>query len=160
MRQFTITTFTLLLLWNCNNFPKENGTIESPDPIEEDFDPSVGSRNTKNEWNYREVKRNYLDSIKADICSTEDLEFINLYPIIDSIASDKYENSIIAEALKALDFKETNWERGNWMKGPRIVRLTMSNLQCECQVDKLYYSTAQEGKYKVTERIACNETSR
>lgn len=160
MRHFTITTITLLLLWNCNNFPKENGIVEISDLIEEDFDQSVESRNIENEWNYREVKRNHLDTLMVDICSTEDLEFINLYPIIDSIASDKYENSFIAEALKALDFKETNWERGNWMKGPRIVSLTMSNLQCECQVDKLYYSTAQNGKYKVTERIACNETSR
>jgi len=160
MRHFTLTSITLLLLWNCNNFPKKNGTVESPDLIEEDFDQSVESSNTENEWNYREVKRNYLDSIKADICSTEEIEFINLYPIIDSIAYDKYEKSIIAEALKTLDFKVTNWERGNWMKGPRIVSLTMSNLQCECQVDKLYYSTAQEGKYKVTERITCNETSR
>jgi hypothetical protein len=88
------------------------------------------------------------------------MEFIDFYPILDSIAIDKYEKLVLVDSLKSIGFKVTNWGRGNWMDGPRIVNFTMSNEQCECQVDKLYYSTEQEGKYNVTERIKCIIASR
>lgn len=160
MRQFAITTIFSLLIWSCNNQSTESGNTAIPDQIEEVSEQSVEGSNDENEWKYIEVNRDRFDSLMANICSTEDLEFLNLYPIIDSIASDKYENLILVDSLKAAAFKVTNWGRGNWMEGPRIVSFTMSNQQCECQVDKLYYSTEQEGKYKVTERIKCKDADR
>jgi len=93
-----------------------------------------------------------------DICLTKDIEFMDLYPRMDSIFSDKGENLILVDSLKTKGFKVTNWGRGNWVEGPRIITFTLSNGQCECQVDKLYYTTEQEPKYKVTERIKCSAT--
>ena len=113
----------------------------------------------QNEWNCQEVHRNYMDSLMLDVCSTKDLEFIDLYPVLDSIASNQHENLVLVDALKSKGFKVTNWGRGNWMEGPRMVSFTMSNHQCECQLEKLYYSTEQKGKYRVTERIKCKEAS-
>ena len=95
-----------------------------------------------------------------DICSLKKLEFIDLYPILDSIASDKYEKLVLVDIMKSKGFKITNWGRGNWMEGPRIVCFTMSNGQCECQISKLYYPTEEKGRFKVTERIECKEVNR
>ena len=64
----------------------------------------------------------------------------------------------LVDALKTKGFKVASSSRGNWMEGPRIVSFTMAMQQCECQVDKLYYSTDQESLYKVTERIKCKKT--
>lgn len=109
--RFIITTLVYLLLCSCNNQSREYGTTEKTDQIDEVIDQTDKSRNVEYEWNYREVNRDYLDSLWADICSTEDLEFLNLYPIIDSIASDQYENLILVDSLKARDFEVTNWGR-------------------------------------------------
>lgn len=111
-------------------------------------------------WNYREVEQSYLDTLLGDVCSTEDLEFIDLYTELDSIASDEFENLVLVDSLKSMGFKVTNWGRGNWMEGPRMINFTLSNEQCECQIDKLYYSTKSENKFKVTERIKCDKVSK
>lgn len=92
-----------------------------------------------------------------DICSAKDLEFIGFYPVLDSISSDKYERSVLVNSLKEKGFDITGWGRGNWTEGPRIVSYEMSNGQCGCKVLKLYYSTDQRTKYRVTERITCKE---
>ena len=109
----------------------------------------------KDTWSYEKVSQENLASFMNGICSNKDIEFIDLYPIIDSISSDEYENIILVDSLRTKGFNVTNMGRGNWMEGPRIVSFTMSNGECECQVDKLYYSTEHESKYKVTERIKC-----
>ena len=109
----------------------------------------------ENEWNYKEVKQEHFVSLMTDICATIDMEFIDLHPNTDSITSDEYENIILVDSLKAKGFAQTNWSRGNWQEGPRIISITMSNKQCECKVDKLYYSTKKNNHYKVTERIKC-----
>src|SRR5690606_13442814 len=48
--------------------------------------------------------------------------------------------------------------RGNWDKGPRIIRFSMRKGVCNCDVDKLYYSTEVANEFKVTERIKCEDT--
>jgi hypothetical protein len=111
-------------------------------------------------WNYREVKKNIIDSILKDPCQSTDFECIDLYPLLDSIASDTYEKVIIVEMLKSKGFKVINSGRGNWQYGPRIVSRSLSNGKCNCQVDKLYYSKGGKSKYKVSERIKCRNTSR
>jgi len=151
MRQIITISIIPLFLWSCNN--KTNNKV---DLKTQESDSSFAEI----EWNYREVRQSYVDSLMLDICSTQDAEFIDLYPFLDSIASDKDEKLVLVDSLKSIGFKVTEWGRGNWMKGPRIVNVTMTNQQCECQIDKLYYSINQDGKYKVTERIKCKKASK
>ena len=108
---------------------------------------------------YAQAKFKNIDwTIKA-ICEIGQLEFIDIYSIVDSISDDKFERLVVAEKLKSIGFTKTNWGRGNWELGPRIVSVTLTNGQCTCQVDKLYYATDDPRKYKVTERISCEAIS-
>lgn len=141
----TIITISILTLFcSCMNTVEKEVQFETESSVDE----SGG---------YRKVERDYLDSLLKDICTTEHIEFTDFYKVLDSISSDEFENLILVDSLKSKDFEVTNWGRGNWMKGPRIVTFTMTRGQCECHVDKLYYSMKEEGKYKVTERIKCSE---
>lgn len=161
MRKTLIVTIVLFVLWGCENQSQKEISAESKSQTEK-YSKAEDLENTSEEdgWNYTEVKRHYIDTLMFDVCSTNDMEFIDLYPTLDSIASDKYENLNLVDLLKIKNFEVTNWSRGNWMEGPRIVSFTMSNQLCECQIDKLYYSTEQEGKYNVTERIKCHKANR
>ena len=161
MRQIIITTIILSVFWSCNVQTRKEDSTENNNRTEKESNPqSIESKSSESDLSFNEVNRNYIDSLTIDVCSTKDMEFIDLYPVLDSIASDKYENLVLVDSLKMKGFEVTNWGRGNWMEGPRIVSFTMSNQHCECKVDKLYYSTDQDGKYKVTERINCKKTSR
>lgn len=63
-------------------------------------------------------------------------------------------------AYKIKGFIVSKFGRCKWQEGPRIVSYNMSDSQCECQVDKLYYLTENKDKFKVTERIKCNQKQR
>ena len=161
MKQQIIGTIILSIFWSCDNQTKKEISTKDYIGIENKTQKKdLNSTSTETELNYKEVKQKNIDSLLLDICSANDLEFISLYPILDSISSDKYENLILVDFLKKKNFKVIEWGHGNWMEGPRIVSFIMSDQQCECQIDKLYYSTEQEGIYKVTERIKCNKASR
>lgn len=161
MKQTIIVTIILSTLWSCDNQTKKEASTKDQNGIENEMQTQdLDSTSTETGWNYKEVERKNIGSLLLNICSTSDLEFIDLYPTLDSIASDKYESLILVDSLKTKGFQVIEWGRGNWMEGPRIVSFTMSDQQCECQVDKLYYSIDQKGKYKVTERIKCKKTSR
>lgn len=147
MRLLIIAITILSALYSCGDQSKQHVST-----------PNSSKIVTESRWDYVEVKRNYLDSLMQDICSIQGLEFIDLYPIIDSIASDKHEKLVLVDSLKSMGFSVTNWGRGNWMKGPRIINFTLSNGQCECYADKLYYATNEENEFKVTERIICKST--
>lgn len=101
-----------------------------------------------------------IDLTTKTICEIEQLEFTDIYDKLDSISDDKFERLVVVEKLKTIGFTKTDWGRGNWELGPRIVSITLTNGQCDCRVDKLYYSTNAKGTYKVTERIVCKPTSR
>lgn len=139
-----------ILLTSCSFDKKEETDQESEYSQETDIEKTKG-------WNYKTVNKQQINTLMDDICSTVDLEFVDLYPILDSIASDKNEKLILVESLKNKGFQAINWGRGNWQYGPRIVSISMSNGQCNCQIDKLYYSTNTNEEYKVTERIKCNK---
>lgn len=129
--------------------------------IEEVLSINQNQENGNNsEWNYSEIKLDKVDTFLKDLCLSKDIEFVNLYPIIDSISSDNYEKIILVDSLKLRGFDIVGWGRGNWSEGPRIVSCTLSNDDCSFQVDKLYYSLEQKGKYKVTERVRLNNASR
>lgn len=106
---------------------------------------------------YKKVDQTYLNALMNQICSTENIEFIDLYPILDTIASDSFEKLILVDKLKTKGFTVSDLGRGNWQEGPRIISFKMTDMHCECQIDKLYYSTENEDKFKVTERIKCNQ---
>lgn len=113
---------------------------------------------TEEGWNYIETSFKKIDWSANTICEIGDLEFPDIYGQLNSIAQDQFERLAVVQKLKSLQFTITSWGRGNWTEGPRFISFTMSNGQCDCQVDKLYYSTPVKKKYKVTERIKCKPT--
>lgn len=136
--------FLILVGISCHN-PNENKTNKT----EEDSARHEG---------YRQVERAALSKVLKDICSIEGIEFINLYPNLSPLVSSEKEALILTDSLMKRGFKLTKWGRGNWTQGPRIVSYTMDNGQCECQIDKLYYTTKQKGSYKLSERIKCTKS--
>lgn len=111
-------------------------------------------------WKYKRVKKDNLSSCLLDVCACSGFEFTDLYPDLNSIADDPNEKLILVDSLKSKGFVVVDWGRGNWTEGPRMVNLTMSNELCDCQIDKLYYSTKEKGTFKVTERIKCKKVRR
>ncbi|GEP52774.1 hypothetical protein FNO01nite_34460 [Flavobacterium noncentrifugens] len=95
--------------------------------------------------------------------SNKYLELENLYDSLPhKILNDVNEKLILVQILKTKGFTVINWGRGNHPLGPRIVSITLKNAECECEVDKIYYSTdaLPEEIYKITERIKCKKASR
>lgn len=161
MTQKIILSITLLFLWSCDNKTNDKASSDGQSAIEAELQSQESdSSSTEIGWNYKEVNQSYVDSLMLNICSIQGVELIDLYPVLDSISSDKDERLLLVDSLKSRGFKVTKSARGNWMEGPRIVSFTMTSQQCECEVDKLYYSTSQVEKYRVTERIKCKNTSR
>jgi hypothetical protein len=157
MRHLIIISIASLFLGNCGDTTSKKIPTDNQNELKTLESDSVA---TEFRWHYKEVHQSHADSLLLDICSIQGVEFIDFYPVLDSISSDKNERLILVDSLKSIGFNVTNWGRGNWMEGPRIVNFTMSNQQCECQVDKLYYSTGQEDLYRVTERIRCTNVNK
>lgn len=154
LMKYCVNIIIFIILFSCDN--KSNSTIN-----QKHLSSSAISQDTMDDgWNYKEVKKNNIDSLMKDPCQTSDFECIDFYPLLDSIASDPNEKEMIVDMLKSKGFKVINSGRGNWQDGPRIVSRTLSNGKCNCQVDKLYYSKGEKSKYKVTERIKCRNASR
>ena len=80
-----------------------------------------------NEKEYKEVSQILMDSLLTEICTIENSEFIDLYPVPETVALDGFEKLILVEKLKTKGFTVTNWGRGNWQEGPRIVSYTMAD---------------------------------
>lgn len=89
------------------------------------------------------------------------IELPNLYDSLpkEMVPNDKDEKLILVQILKRKGFEITNWERGNHPLGPRIVVFNLKKDRCECEVQKIYYSTdaLPEEIYKTTERIKCKK---
>lgn len=97
-----------------------------------------------------------LDMI-INVHDNEQIEFLDIYSEVTVLLPDSTEKLILSEYLKEKGFTVTNWGRGNWTDGPRIVSQELTSEKCNCQVDKLYYFIdGYVDKYKVTERIKCN----
>lgn len=144
MKYIIFSAIFLFFIVGCGSQTEHEAKIES-----------VEKESNEPEWDYRKVNKTYIDSLMVDICSAQGIEIEDLYPLLDSIASDTYEKAVLVDSLKNKGFTVTDWSRGNWMEGPRIVSYTMSDCTCECRLDKLYYATENMGIYKVTERIKC-----
>jgi hypothetical protein len=66
------------------------------------------------------------------------------------------EQFILAEKLEARGFKVVDTGSvNNQLSGRRMATLTLVKDNCECEVDKVYYSTLNVSQYVRTERIKC-----
>jgi hypothetical protein len=96
------------------------------------------------------------------LCTVMDYEFTDLYELTSDIPND--EHFILKKYLEDKDFVQTNWGRGNWDKGPRIVVLDFEKAGCLCSLIKKYYSDYDGKKdqklYKVTEEIKCSQSKK
>lgn len=105
----------------------------------------------------------YIDSISIldflnSPCDYANLEFNCIYSDLEYISDDENEKLIILDSLKSRGYIVVKYGRGNWEKGPRIVNYEVTNYYCDCQIDKLYYSTKSNSeKFRVTERVSCKE---
>ncbi len=109
-------------------------------------------------------KANYktFDFTENNLCQNGLLEFIDIYDSIVPLPENQNEKIVIAEKLKTKGFTLTSIRQGDWAVGPRIVSMTLSNNNCNCFVDKVYYydfskPSGTENEYKVTERIHCEQ---
>ena len=92
------------------------------------------------------------------------IELPNLYDSLSKeiVAKDEDEKLILVQILKKKGFEVKDWGRGNHPLGPRIIVLKLKKENCECEVQKTYYSTDDlPGEvYKTTESIRCKKASR
>lgn len=93
-------------------------------------------------------------------------KLIELHDLYDSspkriVEKDENEKLVLVQILKKKGFKIINWERGNHPLGPRIIIFNLKKNNCECEVQKIYYSSDAFPKeiYKITESIRCKKTN-
>lgn len=73
------------------------------------------------------------------------------------IPEDADENVILVEKLIVRGFKVIHTNRTNQqLSGRRIFTQTLLKENCQCEVAKIYYTTANISEYIVSERIKCN----
>lgn len=109
-------------------------------------------------------KTNYktFDFTKWDLCQIGPIEFDEIYDSLEQLPEPKNEKIVIAERLKSMGFTVKSIGQGGWVAGPRIINVALSNDQCDCFVDKIYYydyskPSETEKEYKVTERMHCEQ---
>ena len=88
------------------------------------------------------------------------IELPDLYEKYTEIPEQGKEIIILAVELDARGFKMIDSGRGNHMQGPRFIMNKFKKSDCECEVNKIYYSINSGEKYKVTERIKCKKNIR
>ena len=103
---------------------------------------------------------NTVDQLLGRIIQNADgtaVEFPDLYNgPVSSIPDDKDEKLILVGKLKEKGFEVTDWGRGNNPPlGPRIIHITLKKADCECEVNKYYYSTTVDTVYTVRESVVC-----
>ena len=110
----------------------------------------------KNELNvdfYDEVLDLIIENSHGEI-----VEFPEIYNVQTSkIANDEDENLQLVTKLKAKGFRVIHWGRGNHSLGPRIIVVHIKKNDCECEVAKVYYTTAQDSLYHISEKISCKK---
>lgn len=103
--------------------------------------------------------KNFEENIVDFVIEQKNNREIELKDLYDSltrkIPDERNEKSIIVQILKRKGFKITNWGRGNFANGPRVIIYNLENKNCECEVSKYYYSTTDSITYLRTETISC-----
>lgn len=96
--------------------------------------------------------------IAIEVSNNKYVEFPNIYDtLVQNIPKDENEKLIIVEKLKKKGFVVSHSGRGNHPLGPRIIDFTLTKLNCECGVEKIYYSSPVDSIYTATERIRCRK---
>jgi len=120
---------------------------------------------TKNDLDNKTIanidfKEKLLDFLITN-CDDKAIELPFLYDSLSTkIPEDSADQIILVQSLKKRGFKINDWGRGNHANGPRIISITMSNGNCECQVMKIYYLTEDKDAFEMSERIKCKNVSR
>jgi len=133
----TISIIFLSLLFGCSHSESTNEQSESSHNIEKD---SIS-----------------LTTFLKHPCKYTEIEFNNIYIEPQPIKADSLENLVVLDYLKSKGFDVLGYGRGNWEKGPRIISYEVTNYFCDCQVDKLFYSSNLADKYRTTERVKCSQ---
>lgn len=113
-----------------------------------------------NEDDFKKTTYKTFDFTNKDFCQTKPIVFVDIKNILVSYIEDKNEPILIVEKLKHKGFKVNNIKHLDWAGESKIIRVTMTNNECKCVVEKLYrydYGKPSETKniFKVTERIHC-----
>jgi hypothetical protein len=81
--------------------------------------------------------------------------YTSLLPINEATTSEVY----MAEWLKPLGFELLEYRKKDWSEGPLIITVTLSNKDCECFVEKAFFTNLDNTDskvYRVTERLHCH----
>lgn len=112
------------------------------------------------------VAKDFTDKTVDFVIENSDDKFIELPDLYNQIrteiGTDDKEKLILAEKLKQRGFTQTDWRGGNnnGFPSPRIIQVSLKKADCECQIEKVYYITINEGEYTMTERIKCKKISK
>ena len=100
-----------------------------------------------------------LIDFSIEYANSRTLELPDLYEkTAKFIPDDEDENIILVEKLKARGFKVTDREKNNYpLGGVRMVSVKMSGTDCDCEVNKIYHTTAFVSEFAVTESISCEK---
>ena len=110
----------------------------------------------KTKKNERSIYASNLVDLVIDQKSNSQIEFKNLYDSLTSkIPEDSSEIIQLVQILKNKGFQITNYGKGNFLYGPRVVIATLKKDECECEVAKYYYKTFNDSFYLRTESISC-----
>lgn len=71
-------------------------------------------KNLRFDMGKSEVNQILMDSLLTEVCTIENSEFIDLYPVPETVAFDAFDKLILEEKLTAKGFTVTDWGRGNW----------------------------------------------
>jgi hypothetical protein len=111
------------------------------------------------------IENDFTDKIVNLIIKEQDyqfLEFPQLYfNTVTFIPPIDQEYSILVKRLEERGFKAVSLNQINQqLSGRRIMSVILTKEQCECEVQKIYYSTANISEYIVSERMRCIKASK
>lgn len=115
-----------------------------------------------NEDEFKKTSYKTFDFDKKDFCDYEPLVFVDIYDKFESYVEDKNERIEIVEKLKLKGFTINNIRHSNWLGESKIIRVSLTNKNCNCNVEKVFrYDYSKPSKtdkmFKVTERINCKQ---
>jgi hypothetical protein len=149
-----IKVFTLTLLLIINSC----STKTSKDLSDKADSTQSGVKGTAQyDAEFIKIGKTVLDTLNYERCVLRPIEIMDLYDSLLSIPHDKDEKIHMVQVLNKQGFVSETWAREKWLQGPRIISVMVYKGSCKCFIDKLYYDSDTENKYKVTERLKCFE---
>ncbi len=109
---------------------------------------------TQDNYQIQKIVKEQISELLNNRCSKIDYEVINIYPNIEEPRED--DTLYLINILEEIGYEMTNYGRGDWTGGPRIISFHYKKGNCLCEVSKLYYGSNKVIE-KITERINCIE---